>query len=562
MAARKKRPPRDNKAGHEPSVRTFTTWTPTLITSAEIAADGGNLRQAASLCEWILGDDRVSGALSTRVQALLGLEPNFEPSGDKRRSRRVVKALEAGEDWWAAYPESELAQLHTWGLLFGLCPARHNWEPDSDHGNRLLPKPAFWHPQHLRFDWTSRAWWIRIAQSGLDFGGEELLVPGDGTWLLHTPYGINRPWSLGLWRGLARWVLLKWYAIQDWARHGEKGALLVAFGPEELESTRQQRAELAQDIYDRGRDAVAVLPPGWDLKLVEATANTKQIYEAQIAMADAAIAISIRGGNLSTNVEQGSRAAAEVQERTGDQAKRRFDAQSLTTTVHDQSLVWWAEFNFGDRRLAPWPVYPVDDAKDVKRISETANTAADAAEKFSRLGFDIDRKAFADEFGLATWLKPGDGIPKPAPPAPAPAAPRPLPEPEPDSNAGTTDPEGEREDAAQARNPRLASGDDPRLAAGYVDGQLYADRLADRSRERGAENLSDLLEAVEELIDGAESLEEAETKLVELYRERDIPPELRETLEAMIQMAHRAGIGAVQADTPEHEFTGDNDAAG
>lgn len=433
-AARKRNTAEDSgKAGVEPSVRTFTKWTPALIRGAELSADGGNLRQAANLCDWMLGDDRIGPLLHTRVQTLLGIDPTFEASGDKRRSNRVVRALEVQEDWWAAYPETELMQLLTWGILLGVKPARHQWVLDEDHGNRLLAMPECWHPQHLRYDWQTREWKIRVSQSsGLDAGIEQVLVPGDGDWILHTPYGKNRPWAYGLWRGLARMALLKTYAISDWSKHGEKGSLLaIESGLGEIPSTARQRKELAQDIFDRGKDAIAVLPPGFSIKLVEAKANTKNIYDAQIEMANKAIAIAIRGGNLSTDVEEGSRAAAEVHERLGDRAKLRFDAQGLTSTIHDQSLVYWAEFNFGDRKLAPWPVYPTDEDEDLGAKAETAGKAFAAATQATMLGFEVDPEGFIQEFDLGFWLKPpSDG--KLKPPLP-PAAPGEKPEEKPAS---------------------------------------------------------------------------------------------------------------------------------
>lgn len=35
----------------EPSSRVYLTWTPEMLRSAEVLADGGNLRVAADLCE-------------------------------------------------------------------------------------------------------------------------------------------------------------------------------------------------------------------------------------------------------------------------------------------------------------------------------------------------------------------------------------------------------------------------------------------------------------------------------------------------------------------------------
>ncbi len=93
MAARKKKPtrqkpPTDLKGFVEPSTRVFTDWTEARIRSAEHLAQSGELRLAADLCEYLLTDDRVASALTTRVQSLLGLDPTFEKSGDKQRPGR------------------------------------------------------------------------------------------------------------------------------------------------------------------------------------------------------------------------------------------------------------------------------------------------------------------------------------------------------------------------------------------------------------------------------------------------------------------------------------------
>lgn len=399
----------DMSAGVEPSVRIFSQWSPAMIKVAEQQADTGNLRMAADLCDWLLGDDRIGPVLHSRVQALLGLTPTFEPSGDKRRANRAVKALDAQEDWWQAYPEPELNLMASWGLLLGAAPMHHVWEAFPEHGNRLLPQPAFWHPQHLRFDQMTRQWKIRVQQSGGAPGTwrEEVLTPGDGTWILHTPYGVNRPWSMGLWRNLSRWSLLKTLAMDDWSRtSGNSGILTATAGAEVPGFDKHARDELANDIYERAKNAVAALPPGVDLKLVATTANTEALFKAQIDLANSVIAIAIRGGNLSTEVKGGSLAAAESQRETGDEPRLRFDAQSIATTIHDQSLVWWAEFNFGDRRLAPWPVYPVEQEEDVAKKAEAATLAATAATSLMKMGFEIEPQGFIDEFGLADWVKP------------------------------------------------------------------------------------------------------------------------------------------------------------
>lgn len=419
----------DDRTVVTPSVRVFTQWTPQLIQAAEISADSGNLTQAAKVCAWLLTDDRIRGCLNARIQALLGLVPSFEKSGDKRRSGRAVKALEAGEDFWVSYPEDELWLMTAWGLLLGAAPLRHVPKYVEGHDGRLLPCPEFWHPAAgLRQDLATREWKIRVAKSGLDFGEEETITPGDGTWILHTPFGKHRPWELGLWKCLAWWKLLKDYGRGDWARHMEKGSLLVLTqaaniqnSPAQLSDSKGVRDDSALALYQRGKDAVAALPVGKDLKLVEAKGEAYKLYSASADAANDAFAVCIRGGNLTSSVEGGSKAAAEVQERTGDFVNLRWDAETTANTLHSQSLPVWAQWNFGDKSLAPWPNYPVAPQRNLKNFADTITAFTVAIDAVELLGFEVDRQAALDEFELQEFIKPGKRPPMPVvtPAAPA-----------------------------------------------------------------------------------------------------------------------------------------------
>jgi hypothetical protein len=417
VATRKNfKPQQDDEISVEPSIRVFTRWTPQLIQAAEIAADSGNLTQAAKVVAWLLTDDRIRGCLNARIQSLLGMVPSFESSGDRRRAKRAIKALEAGDDFWVSYPEEELWLMLAWGLLLGVCPMRHNPQYVEGHEGRLLPCPEFWHPAAgLRFDQEQRVWKIRVATMGNTFGVEETLTPGDGTWLLHTPFGRHRPWELGFWKCLAWWKLLKDYGRSDWARNMEKGALLVVTqglniqnGPPQLADTKPIRDATAQDLYQRGKDAVAVLPVGKDLKLVETSGKAADLYDGGIDKANEAFAVCIRGGNLTSMVDGGGgRSAAEVQERTGDFVNLRFDAETTANTLHKQSLPYWAQWNYSDKGLAPWPNYPVAPQRNLGAFADTISKFNKAIQEAEFNGFEVDREAALEEFELLEFIKPG-----------------------------------------------------------------------------------------------------------------------------------------------------------
>jgi phage gp29-like protein len=531
-----------------PSARVFNDWTPKKITAAERQAESGDLTLAVMICDWLLTDDKLAGALDKRCEQLFGLPVGFEPQGDGRRKNRATKALEADEDWWKAYPEAQLALVHKWGLLLGISPARHRWKEFPTHGNRLLPMPRHWHPLTLRRDHEHGQWTIRDRSSK-----EHIVTPGDGTWVLHQPYGDERPWAYGLWKSLSLWTLLKFWARGDSGAAGEKGSSTVVTSPEG--STKEQRQELAEALLESGSDRLVILAAGYDMKLLEMTAATGQFFKQQIAMADAAITIRITGGNLTTEVKDGgSRAAAEVQERVNEGNKLRFDAETNATTWGEQSLPWWALFNYGDANLSPWPCWPVEPKEDQEKRNNALNVGADAIKKYEELGFELDDDKTIDEFDLSfvtrrktpeerkkeaeerMQLEQSMQTAQPAPgktPAPAKAPAKP-----------------DDKKKASARGTfaaHLASGTPVSEARGFVAGQMYADDLAESATAAGIEALEPTITAIAEAIEASTGYEDLRERLRALYPTLD-NTELQELMYRAMLLGELAGRHAVNRD--------------
>lgn len=365
----------DRKEHRELWGRRLTTWTNSELTAARLLADGGTLSYAAELVDELRADSRVAGVLPQRVNGLLGLEIEFEASGDGRRRGRAVRALEADEDWWQIAPEHELADLQTWGLLLGVGLAELVWT--TNERGRAIPRLKCWDPRALRFEWTTRRWLLRTADEEIE------VVPGGGKWVLYTPYGASRPWAKGLWRALAKWWLLKGFALTDWARHSEMHGSPIRVGVAPEGSQPEDRENFADDLASLGSDTSLVAPPGYETKLLEAVAKTWEMFPKQIETANAELSILLVGQNLTSEVQGGSFAAAKVHENVRDDLIR-FDAEALTTALHDQVLTWWAEFNFGDPKLAPWPSWetkpPAAPMAPTSSASSTPTNPSDPAE--------------------------------------------------------------------------------------------------------------------------------------------------------------------------------------
>ena len=409
----------------EPDTRTWIEWSPSMIVAAEIQCAGGSLRLAADLCHAMLGDDRIIATLGVRTRGLVGLPLTFE-AGIGRRARRAQRAIEAGEDFWAMAPESTLAEVAMWAVFLGVGFGKLS-AVDGASGRKLLRVEA-WDPRHFRYDWTLRTWLVTTAT-----GAELPINATDGRWLIFTPYGEHDPWRRGVWRALARWWLLKHYARSDWARHGEVKAsgILVASreavsGPGEKDLSGAQRRALAAQMRTLGRDAAVVLPAGFKADLVESAANNFQTFNEQINAANTGIAVAVLGQNLTTEVKGGSYAAAQVHQQVAD-FLRRADAECLSTTLHDQVLVWWAAYNFGDPSVAPWPTWRVDPDGDAAAIGTSFKALGEglaALEGRTPEGFVVDREAVFARAGVPLVEAP---TPPPAPiatlPPPAPGTP-------------------------------------------------------------------------------------------------------------------------------------------
>jgi phage gp29-like protein len=543
------------------TTRALADWTPGLLKAARVMADAGHLELAADFCESAMGDDRVIAALSTRTKGLVALPLTFEAA---KNSKRVVRALEAGEDWWAAFPASALAQLLAWGIILGVGLGEIVWTDRGSTINRLVPVLKVWHPRHLRYDWQRRVWTLRTEDKTID------IRPGDGKWILYTPYGESRPWSFGAWRAISLWHLLKRYAIEDWGYYSGKnaGGHLVAVPVGEGKVlTKEARKELAADLFAAQANSAIVPPNGFTIEMVEATASTWETFEAQKNAADLGISVTLLGQNLSTEVAGRASTGATLQGRVL-QVFVDADAETLSTCIHDQALTWWAEFNFGNRDLAPWPLWDTKPPDDKAEQANLLNTLSQAVNVLGNAGAPIDVRALLEKFGVPLrsvkdkevdqagqifkyhldyavlttneirarlGLPPIDGGDVPPKPVAAPASP----------DAPTDDTTDDDDKAAESVITR--AGRTVRADSGLVAGQAYADTLATSARDRATDVLDEDLVAALEAVEAGESFDDVRERLVKVYRGMSADKLTRLT-EAAITMAELGGRHALNED--------------
>lgn len=390
----------------EPRVRSWVSqWTPARLRSLEYESKSGILTRVGDLTDIIITDDRISAVVNVRVNGLLGAPVKFYYDDDDTDLAAddddpVIRALSA--DFWRMYPESALSELVRWSLLVGVGIAQHIWFKNPVT-KRLEPRIEVWHPSNYGYDMKEGTWYVKTVD------GKYPIKAGDGSWIIYTPFGEKRPWTWGLWRLLGRWWLLKQYAVTDWARHSEahgKPAYIIKTTDKNSNQLKNDREGLVSDLQNIGELEAIGMPYGFDVDLLEATTTAYRVFAEQIKQSNDGIAVAVLGQNLTTSVSGGSLAAARVHEQVrGD--IRRYDEQTLSTTLRQQSIAYWTQYNFGKKQEVPWARWDTSEPEDRGLQAETQQKRADALVKFvdflmkaRGLGLELDIAVLADEFAI------------------------------------------------------------------------------------------------------------------------------------------------------------------
>lgn len=399
--------------------RVLLDWSPDDIRAAVYTSSTGWLTLAGDLCTAMNGDDRIPSLKAARVMAVQGAPLSFEAAASGRLRRRALKAAQAEEDWWEMLPEAELEELRGWLRFFGVAVGELVWiEPDPAdptgqlmmariRNGRNVPRLKVWDPRNLRKDLDTGYWWVRTRD-----GTEELVEPGKGKWiLLHN--GGMRPWLKGAWRGVAELWLAKKYAREDWAKQSERYAdgMIWVTSPED--SDEPERKALAADFDKSGKRPVIIGLPGYEAKILELTARAWETYQTQWDKADRSMSVAILYNDLATESKKSAGTGAQLQGEVRDDVKKA-DAAQDETDFRAQVLAPWAQVNFGDPELAPWPVYDVAPSEDLQALATTWNLVAQALRTADQAGYDIDWEEVRDTTGLPIL---GKREPEPVPAA-------------------------------------------------------------------------------------------------------------------------------------------------
>lgn len=375
-----------------PIVTVSGDWTIGGIRSALAGHKIGMFSQAAMLVDDTFGDDRVQATLGSRTGALFGqkvkhLRAPSDTGGECFRAwRRQHKQL---------CSSGVLSEIKRWAIMIGFGVSEILWDTSVTPW-RMYLKP--WHPQYIYYRWDLR----RLVANTTE--GPVVIEPGDGKWFVHAPFGVYRGWIHGAVRAIADKWIIKQLAWRDRARYNERHGLPIIKAYVPAAGDAKQKELFVQSMSTMGQEAVVGLPQnvdetGYDLELLEARDRASATFRETIEDADRSIILTIKSQNLTTEVSEGSFAAARQHGNT-EQVTLQFDDATFAHDLYEQCGRPFAMFNYGDPEKATyssWDVAPVED-----RAAE-AKTILDASTALAALksnGMPVDLKAYARKFRI------------------------------------------------------------------------------------------------------------------------------------------------------------------
>ena len=377
-----------------------TNWTVAKVRCALDAHEAGDFTESARLAAAFDRDDRIAPCLDDRANALVGAgaaEFSLEPADDfVQRSKATIARL----DWYqSTCCSSWLRRTLKTGIKMGVSVSAIPWERTKA---AWIPRePIHWPSEHV---WWSESESCYMANT---MTGAVPVRAGDPNWFLFTPGGAES-WMAGAVRGLGMPYIMRTFTPRDWSRFNERHGLpIIVINEPGVVSNPAERVAFYQGIKRMGSSGIIRAPQGKDegssygVDLLEAKARSFDSFDKFLDRLNVAIAIYLKGQNLTTEVSQGAYASTGWHMRIRkDYAEN--DADSLSEAIRAQLLIPFGRFNLPswDDRIAPWPTWNLEIPEDQKQVSEGLLAGAKAIELLLAQEVPVDWDLMMPRLGI------------------------------------------------------------------------------------------------------------------------------------------------------------------
>ncbi len=383
------------------------------ITQAVFSLDTGRYHEAAKIAALTMSDSWVSGVMGSLCSSVSGLPRVF--AGDDEAKRDLARGYSGSDGdprslFDVMIRPSVIREVARDLRFMNTALCELIWLEDLDF--------PILSPMDLRYLWQdpNDGRWYYDAATGKPLS----ITPGDGRFVLFSP-SPNAPWKDGVWSAIARDYARKQEAalnLDEWQR---RHASPIRKGTAPAGAAKDEEAQyLEQLIRWTGPNSSVVLPPGWDLSLVETLGQGYQSYGATVALMNESITIGIAGQSTTTvgapgfaNGDIGLTVRSDIRNSIADEI-----AFSLTEQVMPHFM--WARYGSIDRRVSfqfrTESEEQTDTAAVIVSFAAAAKALADAKTACKAAGIEMPTPDIAELMKQAGVPElPTESLPEPDP---------------------------------------------------------------------------------------------------------------------------------------------------
>lgn len=426
----------------------------------------------------LLRDTKVGSTLQTRRLAVTGREWEVTPASDDSKDvriadyvKQVLKAINLD-----AYRQAALS-----GLVLGFKACEIMW--DYSEGDVFISKIIPRASRRFVFDLSNN---LRLLTPKNMIEGEQ--VPARKFQIFTNPSDDGSPYGDGLGRLLYWPVWFKKNAIKFWMIFADKFGSPTAVGKYPSGATKEQQDALLDAIDAIQQESAIKIPDTMVIELLEAARQgSVNTYESLCNFMDKQIAqvmLGHTGTSEATPGKLGSEdAASEVR-----QDYIKADADLLCESENNQMVKWLMDYNFPNIARNGYPKVWIrtEQEKDLEPLARRDETLV-------RMGARLTHKYVYDTYAIQK-PKEGDEILNPQTPSPQfPAA------------SGK-----EFTESASAKRER------------FTPEQQSIEGLVEKAVNQAGDAMQGNEESIVKAIEGADSFEDAITRILELYPQMDM----------------------------------------
>ncbi|MCM1321640.1 MAG: DUF935 domain-containing protein [Bacteroides sp.] len=326
--------------------------------------------------------------LSTRKDAVCGLEIKVEPASNDKRDIEIAKAVENDIIQNRSARFIPLVRDMLDALAKGFSVTEIVWDTAG----------KTWKPS--RYKWRDPRWFRYDKETGQtlmlrDRLTAELHPLQANKFIIHEPHLLSGTQIAG---GLALpalfYFMLKSYDVTSWAAFIDRYGFPIRLAKYGKKATEDDIKTLRRAVASLGADFGAVVPESVTIEIIESKTSSEnsQAYQTMATWIDKQISKLVLGQTMTTD-DGSSRAQSEVHEEVR-QDIAAADALAVADTFNTMLVVPYVNFNFGEQERYPEIVLYKPDKQNIEQV-------VNAIEKLTPHGLTVKAEEIRSMLGLS-----------------------------------------------------------------------------------------------------------------------------------------------------------------